>query len=61
MLSYCSVLSALHYAVSAFWEYDFFLIIIIINTPLFAYVLAKWIVQLSALVVVVFSLKGLKK
>lgn len=51
------MLSALDYAVSAFWGVNFF--IIIINIPLFAYVLAKWILQLSALVAVVFRLSGL--
>lgn len=58
MLSYCSGWSALDYTVSAFWECDFF-IIIIINVSFFAYMLAKWILQLSALVVIVFSLSGL--
>lgn len=33
----------------------------IINIPLFAYMLAKWVLQFSALVVVVFSLSDLQE
>ncbi|KAJ7410092.1 hypothetical protein WISP_110539 [Willisornis vidua] len=44
--------------VSAFCEYDSF---IIINIPLFAYVLVKWILQLIALVVVMFGISDFQK